>query len=122
MKKYLLPCGLTLGIILVGCLISSIFYYFNITSDKFNMILLYLISISAIFAGSLTLAKELKQKGLITGLAYFGAWFVVMLFASLVIFKSQFNVNSLIYYLVLLGFSLLGAITGKNMQNEINTD
>ena len=82
MKKYLIPIGYSLGIILIGTLISSILYYFNITTDKLNKIFLYSISILSIFIGSLKLGKNL------------------------------------IYYLVLLVFSLLGGILGKNMNEE----
>lgn len=118
MKKYLFPALFSISIILVGTLISSILYYFNITSDKINSVLLYLIGIIAIFTGSLKLAKNLKYKGIITGAVYFLAWFIIMVFLSLVIFKSSFTTNGIIFYLILLVFSILGGIIGKNTQEE----
>lgn len=121
MKKYLIPVAVNIGIMLIGTLISSILYYFNLTSDKINSIILYLISFSSIFIGSLMLAKGLKYKGLITGLFYFLFWFIISIFLSLVIFKTGFNVKNIIYYLILLAFSLLGSIIGKNVQKENDT-
>ena len=121
MKKYLIPVMVNIGIMLFGTLISSILYYFNLTSDKINATILYLISFASIFIGSLMLAKELKYKGLITGLFYFLFWFIMSIFLSLVIFKTDFNIKNIIYYLILLAFSLLGSVIGKNIQKENDT-
>ena len=121
MKKYLIPVMVNIGIMLFGTLISSILYYFNLTRDKINDTILYLISFSSVFIGSLMLAKELKYKGLITGLFYFLFWFIMSIFLSLVIFKTDFNIKNIIYYLVLLTFSLLGSVIGKNVQKENDT-
>lgn len=122
MKKYLFPILISVGIVLIGALFSSILYYFNITTDKINAILLYLISISSIFIGSLSLAKNLKHKGIITGSIYFIGCFAVACFLSLIIFKTSFNASNIIFYIILLVFSILGGIIGKNMQeqNDVN--
>lgn len=105
-------------IILIGSFLSSVLYYFNITSDKINNILLYLISIVGIFTGSIFFSKEIKYKGIINGLIYFVGWFTIMLLSSLIIFKITFKINSLIYYSVILIFSMLGGIIGKNLKEE----
>lgn len=118
MKKYVFPGLYSLGVILIGALFSSLLYYLNVTGDKLNSSILYATSIIAIFVGALKLAKNLKYKGLITGVIYFSIWFIIMLFFSLVIFKASFSIKNIIYYLVLLIFSILGSILGKNMQEE----
>ena len=118
MKKYLFPIIYSVSIILVGGLISTVLYYFDITSTKVNNIFLYATAILSLFVGSLKLAKELNYKGFITGLLYFLFWFIIMLFLSLVIFKASFTLKSLIYYVVILLFSMLGGVLGKNMQEE----
>jgi putative membrane protein (TIGR04086 family) len=109
---------LTLLIIIIGSLISSILYYFNITSDKINNILLYLISIAAIFTGSLSFAKNMNYKGIISGLIYFAFWFIIMLLLSIFAFKATFSINSIIYYGIVLIFSLLAGVIGKNVKEE----
>lgn len=120
-KKYLIPILINIAIILFGSLFTSILYYFDLTTDKINNILLYLVSISAFFISSLMLAKNSKYKGLITGLFYFLFWFVIMIFLSIVIFKNPFEIKNMIYDIILLLFTLLGAIIGKNMQKENDT-
>lgn len=117
-KKYILPVIYTTAIIIIGTLFTSVLYYFNITSDKINNILLYLISIVAIFTGSLSFAKNMNYKGIISGLLYFAFWFIIMLLLSLIAFKASFSINSIIYYAVILVFSLLGGIIGKNTKEE----
>ncbi len=121
MKKYLFPMLYTIGIILIGGLITSALYYFNITSDKLNNIFLYVISMLGIFVGAVKISKELKYKGIVSGGLYFLFWIIIMLFLSLVFFKTTLSFKNIIYYLVLLVFSLLGGILGKNMQEE-NSD
>lgn len=118
MKKYLIPALYTLGIIVIGTLVSSALYYFNITSSKINSILLYLISIAGIFTGSILFSKEIKYKGIISGIIYFMACFIVMGILSLLVFKASFKLSSLIYYIVILIFSMLGGVIGKNLKEE----
>lgn len=122
MKKYLVPILYTLGIMLLGSFISSILYYFNITSDKFNTILLYLISIVAIFVGALKSGKSFDQKGIITGLIYFTIWLIIMILISLIFFKVDFGIKNIIYYAILLIFSMLGGIIGKNTKEETDAN
>lgn len=122
MKKYLVPILYTLGIMLLESFISSILYYFNITSDKFNTILLYLISIVAIFVGALKLGKSFDQKGIITGLIYFTIWLIIMILISLIFFKVDFGIKNIIYYAILLIFSMLGGIIGKNTKEETDAN
>ena len=118
MKKYLTPILYTLAFLVIGTFFTSILYYFNITSDKVNQILIYLIATIAMFIGSIIFAKNNKYKGIISGLLYFVGWFVIMLIMSLLVFKSSFKISSLIYYGVLMIFSELGGIIGKNYQEE----
>lgn len=118
MKKYLTPILYTLAFLVIGTFFTSILYYFNITSDKVNQILIYLIAIIAMFVGSIIFAKNNKYKGIISGLLYFVGWFVIMLIMSLLVFKSSFKISGLIYYGVLMIFSVLGGIIGKNYQEE----
>ena len=122
MKKYLFPFLYTLIIILAGSFFTSILYYFNITSDKFNTVLLYLISIISFFTGALFLGKNIKKKGIISGLIFFGICFLIMILSSLIIFKNNITFKNIIYYLILLVFSIMGSIIGKITQTEIDTE
>ncbi len=118
MKNYMFSGLYTLGIMILGTLLSSVLYYFNLIGDNLNIIILYLISIIAIFVGAIKLGKKIKQKGIVTGLIYFTIWLFLMIFLSLVIFKINLGFKNIIYYFVLLVFSMLGGILGKNTQEE----
>lgn len=118
MKKYLIPALYTIAIIFIGAFLSSILYYFNITSDKLNSILLYLIGIIGIFTGSVIFSKKIKYKGVVNGLIYFTAWFIIMMLLSLMILKTSFKVSNIIYYVIIMVFSMLGGIIGKNLKEE----
>ena len=119
MKKYLIQGLFTFVIFLIGLLLTSILYYFNITNDKINKILIYLVSFVSIFIGALKIGKITKQKGIITGLIYFVFMFIIMFLLSITVFNIQIKLNMFIYYLIILVFSILGSIIGKNMQSEI---
>ncbi len=118
MKKYLLPASITTAIVLVGTLIISIFYYFNLISDKLNTTFLYLISIIAMFTGAFLLGKQTKEKGYLSGLIYYAVWLIIMIILSLVFIKTSFSVSMLIYFIVLLISSVLGSSIGINYKKE----
>ena len=118
MKKYVMPFLYTIGILLIGTLITSTLYYFNILSDKMYSIFLYLISIIGILIGSIKFSKLLNKKGFINGTIYFLILFILMIVISLIIFKSKISTKSIIYYFILLIFSILGGIIGKNTKKE----
>ena len=118
MKKHFLAILYSFVSLLIGSFIVSILYYFNITSDKFNNILLYFISISSIFIGSTYFSKNMKYKGLINGIIYFLIWFIIMLFLSLFIFTTHFGIKNIIYYIILLIFSLIAGVLGKNLEDK----
>lgn len=117
MKKYLISIFWSLLIIALGTIISSVLYYFNITSDKVNNVLLYLICFSAIIVGSYKIGKETSKKGMISGLIYASIFIILMMLFSVFIFKN-FHAAFLIYYLLIIAFSIIGTVTGKNKQKE----
>ena len=118
LKKYLYPVLYTISIWLFGALISSILYYFNITSDKLNTIFLYSVSVLGILIGAMKLSSNLKYKGIITGSFYFIFWFLIIILLSFIIYKSSFSYKVIIYYIVLYIFSILGGILGKNIKEK----
>ena len=118
MKKYVMPFLYTIGILLIGTLITSTLYYFNILSDKIYSIFLYLISIIGILIGSIKFSKLLNKKGFINGTIYFLILFILMIVISLIIFKSKISTKSIIYYFILLIFSILGGIIRNNTKKE----
>ena len=121
-KKHIIPFIYTIVIILIGSLISSGLYYFNITNDKLNVIFIYVTSILGILVGSIINAKESENKGIISGLIFFLISFIIMLILSLLIFKTNLSIKQIIYYIILLIFSIFGGIIGKNMDEKATTN
>lgn len=118
MKKYLFLVLYSLGIILIGCLFSSILYYFNITNDKINNLLICLINIIAIFTSSFYLSENIKYKGLVTGLICFLIYVIPVILIKLSILNTNVSLGNILFYLVLLIFSEIGSIIGKNIKKE----
>ena len=116
-KKIVKSILYTILITLISLVFTSILYYFNITNDKINSILIYLTSIASMFTGSLILSKHIKKRGITCGTLYFTGWFLLLILLSL-IFKADFNLSMFIYFIVLLLFSILGGIIGKSFIEE----
>lgn len=121
MKKYLPAFLYTIGICLIGTLITTILYYFNITSDKFNTILLYLVSIISMFVGTFIIGKRTSKKAIIAGSIYYIIFLTIMILLSLLVFKTSFKLSNLIYFIIIYAFSIIGSIIGKNSKEaDIN--
>ena len=118
MKKIITSYGYSILIIIIGVIFSSILYYFNITSDKVNSIILYLLMGISMITGSIIFSKNMKYKGIINGLIYFLSWFIIMFLTSIIIFKSKLELKTLIYYTTLCITSILGGIIGKNTKTS----
>lgn len=118
--KYIKAFLYTTSIIILGTLITTILYYFNVTSEKINSILLYLVSIISILTGSIIFNKIGKQKTIIGGLLYFIIWAFIYVFISLIFYKGSLSVKSLPYYFILLVFSVLGSLIGKAIKEKSN--
>ena len=72
----------------------------------------------AIFIGSYKLAINSNQKGIVSGLIFFIGTITIMLILSLFIFKVKISMQSFIYYVAILIFSVLGGIIGKNKKQD----
>lgn len=116
MKKCLLGFLYTFLFLIAGCFISTLLYYFNILSDKANTIFLYIIIILASIIGSVKFSKHLKYRGIINGLIFYFICAILFIISSVIIFKSNFGIKNLVYYLVMLLSSVLGGIIGKNKE------
>lgn len=118
MKKYLFLVLYSLSIIIIGCFLSSILYYFNITNDKINNLLICLTNIISLFIGSLYLSKNIKYKGLISGVIYFIIYVIPIILIKLIVLNTKISLNNILFYLILLIISEIGSIIGKNIKKE----
>ena len=115
--KYLKTILFTFILIIILSLITTILYYFNITSTSANNVL-RIISIIIIFIFSgIYIGKNSSKKGWLEGLKIAG----MLIFISLVItlaFKYSFNIKQIIYYLIMSVTVVLGSMIGINFGKQ----
>lgn len=117
MKNYLFSIFYSVIALLIGTLLISVLYYFNITTDKINNLLLYFISILCMFIGSFKFSSQSKFKGILNGLIYFVP-FLILSIIFIIVFKTKFSFGIIIYYIIILVFTILSAIISKNIKND----
>lgn len=98
-------------------LITTILYYFNITNSFVNN-LLEIISfvITFIFTG-IYIGKNSNKKGWLEGLKISGILIIIFLLISL-IFKYNFNIKQILYYLIMSVTVILGSMIGINFRKQ----
>lgn len=116
MINYLKSLIYTISIIIIGTIIITLFNYFNILNGlAYKTVTLILPSI-AIIIGSFILGKKSNHKGYIEGLKYGLLWSVLLSIINIII--KNFNVTSIIYYVVVTLISVLAASIGINCKNK----
>ena len=112
MINYLKSMIYTISAILIGTIIITILNYFNILNGIPLKIIMLLIPIVGIFIGSFMIGKISNKKGYIEGLKYGGIWIFLLLIINLII--KNFNITSIVYYIILLLISIASGILGIN--------
>ena len=116
-KKYLISYGYTFATIFVGTFILTILNYFNIVTTNFTNITKLIILIFSIFIGSFILGKKSLKKGYIEGIKY-SIVFIVLLVIINLLFVKEFNVKSIIYFLIIIISSTFGSMLGINKKRN----
>lgn len=103
---------------LVFSIITSILYYFNITSSSLNNYLkLFSIAIS-IFIGGIYIGTKADNKGWLEGIKI-GLIVIFLVFViSYLAFDNSIDVKDFIYYSILLVSSILGSMIGINKKKS----
>ena len=112
MINYLKSMLYTISTILIGTILITIFNYFNILNGIPLKIIMLIIPIVGIFIGSFIIGKISNKKGYIEGLKYGGIWIFLLLIINLII--QNFNITSIVYYIILLLISIVSGILGIN--------
>lgn len=112
-KKYLISYAYTLGIIIVGTFIVTLFNYFNLLSSNVANTLILIIVIVSLFIGSFLLGKKSNKKGYLEGIKY-SVIFILFLVIINLIFIKVFEIKSLIYFLIIIISSTFGSMLGIN--------
>ncbi len=122
MKKYnyyLKNLGLFLTSELFIVLIISLLNLFGVNSSITTILLLILnILLFAFFGFNHGIIAN--KKGYIIGLFNAFVLLFILVLINLLFFKGEFNINSVLYYLMLTTSSTLGAMIGKSKKKEDN--
>lgn len=116
MINYLKSILYSITIILISTIIITIFNYYNIINGKTLNIICFVIPIISIFIGSLILGKKTSSKGYIEGAKY-STFFILIILIFNIITKSL-SITSIITFITILLFSILGAILGINFKKN----
>ena len=117
MKKYIISLLYTTVCLLSLTFILTILYYFNIVDDKLKNIFIYLIGIISIFIGSYKYGKISNKKFYINGMLYYTPFLLISFFLSVFLFKN-FKLQSLVYYIILLIFSIIANLFNKKEKKD----
>lgn len=115
--KYLKCFGILLLSIIIPIFILTIFNYFEVFSNNIIDILKLVITLISILINSFYLGKSSKSKGYIEGLK-FGILFIIFISLFNLIFINEFSLKIIIYYLLIIITSMVGATIGINKKND----
>ena len=113
--NYLKYFGLFCIFIIVIAIITSLINLTGIKSITISKLSVILTAIS-FFIISLLASNKTKERGIVLGLKLGLSFIILLILINLIIFKSPFNIDRLIYYIILLTSSLLGGSIGKNIK------
>ncbi|MCM1052715.1 MAG: TIGR04086 family membrane protein [Ruminococcus sp.] len=113
--NYLKYLGLFIVFIIVISLITSLISLTGINSILINKLGIILTALSFFIVASIA-SSETKEKGYILGLKLGLLFIIILLFTNLIIFKSSFSIDRLLYYIILISSGILGGSFGKNFK------
>ena len=102
--KYLRTAIFFVAVTLILNLISTIFYYFNITSEKLNNILKIINFIIIFLSTGIYIGRRSNKNG----------WISILL--VLLIPSINFNLNLILYYIFIILITIVGSMIGINFK------
>ena len=113
--NYLKYFGLFCIFIIVIAIITSLINLTGIKSVTISKLSVILTALS-FFIISVLASNKTKERGIVLGLKLGLSFIIILILVNLIVFKSPFNIDRLIYYIILLASSLLGGSIGKNIK------
>lgn len=111
--EYLKYIGIFIIFILIITLFTSLINLTNINTIIISKISIILTAIS-FFIISSNASNKLNEKGYILGLKLGLLFCLLLILTNIIFFKSSFNIDRIIYYIILIASSILGGSFGKN--------
>lgn len=116
-KKYIKSLAITISTIIILSIIINTLNYINILNQNTYKILIITSSSIATLLGTYYLGKQTKQKGYLEGIKY-GIIITTLFITLALITKQNINIESILYYLILITTSIIGAMIGINRKKE----
>lgn len=105
--------------LLLGSILSSIFYLYTNMSYNVNCLILFIWSAIGLFVVNFLNGKRTNQKGYLEGLKLGGL--VILLFFIISLFTKDFiSLSKIIYYGVLILISIIASSIGINFKDHSN--
>lgn len=113
-KNYLIAIGYFLLVVAVFAIILTIFNYYDIVTNKLFKVIKVLIPSLALFIGGYKVGNNANKKGYIEGIKLSLIVIVILFMFSYLGFNASFNISLILYYIILIISSMLGAMIGIN--------
>jgi len=110
--NYLKNIGYLFIGMLVVTIIITILNYFNVLNGMPLKVVLNITIILSLFIGGYLTGKKANKKGYLEGIKFGSIMVVIVLLLNLFIFKNEFALINILYYLSLLFSSTLGGMIG----------
>ena len=115
--NYLKSFALTILIIFGGAIITTLLEYLTNNTQVLINILKIITILLSIFIPTFILGKKSEHKGYLEGLKY-GAILIVLSLILNIIFKTKFNFDIIIYFVIMLVSAMLGSMMGINFKKN----
>lgn len=115
--NYLKYFGIFFIVIIVIAIITSLINLTGINSSTINKLSIVLTAIS-FFVITAIASHKTKKRGFIIGLKLGISFVLLLLIINLIVFRSSFNIDRLIYYTILILSGILGGSFGKNIKKK----
>lgn len=113
-KNYLIAIGYFLLVVAVFAIILTIFNYYDIVTNKLFKVIKVLIPSLALFIGGYKVGNNANKKGYIEGIKFSLIVIAILFMFSYLGFNASFNISLILYYIILIISSMLGAMIGIN--------
>ena len=97
--------------------IITILYYFNIINNNTMKYLKIIVVILSTFLGGFKIGKLSTNKGYLNGIIL--SLIIIFIFFMISIFTKSLKINLLIYYLIIIIITTLGAMLGINKNHHV---
>lgn len=113
-KNYLIAIGYFLLVVVSFAIILTIFNYYDIITNKPFKVIKVLIPSLALFIGGYKVGNNANKKGYIEGIKLSLIVILLLFMFSYLGFNTSFNISLILYYIILIISSMLGAMIGIN--------